>query len=47
MLVQELLSAMLCVSPWEACPFLNGDGGGVDGKGVDGKVEGTGGENRG
>ena len=24
---------MLCASPWEACPFLNGDGGGVDAEG--------------
>ena len=47
MLIQELVSAMLCVSPWEACPFLNGDGGGVDGKMAEGKGEGTGGEDRG
>lgn len=25
---------MLCASPWEACPFLNGEGGGVDGEGL-------------
>lgn len=26
----------LCSSPWEACPFLNGHGGGVNGEGGDG-----------
>ena len=39
---------MPCVSAWEACPFLNGDGGGVDAegsrweKGGDGKRGGKG-----
>ena len=32
---------MLCASPWEACPFLNGDEGGVDWEGLDGKGVGT------
>lgn len=38
---------MLCSSPWEPCPFLNGDGGGVDEEGEDGKGGIQGGEERG
>lgn len=35
----------LCSHPWEACPFLNGHGTGVDKEGVNGSGrEGTGGE---
>lgn len=43
------LSSLLCSSPREACPFLNGDRGGVDGKGgIDGMLgEGTVGEGEG
>ena len=33
-----------CTSLWEACPFLNGDGGGTYKEGIDGKGEETGGE---
>lgn len=24
---------MICISPWVACVFMNGDGGGMDGQG--------------
>lgn len=38
------LCAMLCWCPWEVCPFLRGEGKGVDGEGGRGEVGGMGGE---
>lgn len=38
---------MLSASPWEAEPFLNGDGGRADGEEVNEKGEGIGGEEEG
>lgn len=35
---------MLCLTPWEPCPSLNGDGGGVECERVDGKLEVEGGK---
>lgn len=33
---------MLCSNPWEACPFLNAEGGGIKGEGqVEGERLGT------